>query len=175
MPRKGPGEKYNILFLCTGNSARSIFAEAIVNDVCKDKFAGFSAGSQPRGEVHPLAGAFLESQGYDPSQFRSKSWDEFAQPGAPEMDFVVTVCDQAANEQCPFWPGQPVTSHWGVPDPAKAVGNEAEIGLAFADAFRFLYNRISIFGSLPIESLDRIALQREVDAIGKTKLQDFPK
>lgn len=165
--------KFNILFLCTGNSARSVFAEAIIKEIGADRFNGFSAGSQPRGSVHPRAAALLANRGIDPSQFRSKSWDEFAGPDAPEMDFVVTVCDQAANEPCPYWPGQPMTSHWGVPDPALVEGNDAEIGLAFAEAYRVLYNRISIFISLPIESLERLSLQKKMDEIGEMRSEDF--
>lgn len=158
---------YNVLFLCSGNSARSVFAEAILNRVAGDKFKAYSAGSQPRGEIHPRTAALLESLNYDISGFRSKSWDEFAQAGAPELDFVFTVCDDAANEQCPVWPGQPMSAHWGVPDPAKAEGNETERALAFTEAYRFLFNRISAFTSLPIQSLDSLTLQKQLDAIGK--------
>ncbi len=169
-----PDGKFNILFLCTGNSARSIFAEALVNDLGRSKFHGYSAGSDPRGAIHPRAAKLLEDWGYDVSQYRSKSWDEFAEPDAPKMDFVITVCDQAASETCPIWPGQPITSHWGIPDPAQATGNDAEIVLAFSEAFRFMRNRVSIFVSLPIESLEKLTLQAKVDEIGQTKPEDFP-
>jgi len=144
---------FNVLFLCTGNSARSILAEAILNREGKGKFIGYSAGSQPKGIVHPFAVDLLKKLNHPTDQLRSKSWDAFAQPGAPEMDFVFTVCDNAANEVCPVWPGQPMTAHWGVPDPAAATGSEAEVRLAFADTFRMLSNRISIFVSLPLRSL----------------------
>lgn len=160
---------YNVLFLCTGNSARSIIAEAILNREGRGKFKAYSAGSQPKGAPHPYTLDLLKKMNYDPSQFRSKSWNEFAAPGAPELDFVFTVCDNAANEACPYWPGQPMTAHWGVPDPAAAEGTEAEMRLAFADAFRMLNNRISIFVNLPIASLDRLTLQKQLDAIGRTK------
>jgi protein-tyrosine-phosphatase len=160
---------YNVLFLCTGNSARSIIAEAILNREGRGKFKAYSAGSQPKGAPHPYTLDLLKKMNYDISQFRSKSWNEFAQPGAPELDFVFTVCDAAANETCPFWPGQPMTAHWGVPDPAAAEGTEAEIRLAFADAFRMLNNRISIFVNLPIASIDKLTLQKHLDSIGKTK------
>lgn len=157
---------YNVLFLCTGNSARSILAEAIVNREGAGRFRGFSAGSQPKGEVHPYAVDLLKRLNHDTSFARSKSWDEFALPGAPVMDFVFTVCDQAAAETCPFWPGQPMSAHWGLPDPAAAAGNEAEIRLAFSETYRMLRNRISIFVNLPIPSLDRLALQERLDDIG---------
>jgi protein-tyrosine-phosphatase len=160
---------YNVLFLCTGNSARSIIAEAILNREGRGKFKAYSAGSQPKGAPHPYTLDLLRKMNYDVSQFRSKSWNEFAQPGAPELDFVFTVCDDAANETCPFWPGQPMTAHWGVPDPAAAEGTEAEVRLAFADAFRMLNNRISIFVNLPIASIDKLSLQKQLDSIGKTK------
>jgi protein-tyrosine-phosphatase len=157
----------NVLFLCTGNSARSILAEAILNRVGKGRFRAFSAGSQPKGEVHPYALQLLGSLNHDVSFARSKSWEEFAAPGAPEMNFVFTVCDNAANEACPVWPGQPMTAHWGVPDPAAADGTEAEKHLAFAEAYRMLNNRISIFTSLPMASIDKLALQRRLDEIGQ--------
>ena len=157
---------YNVLFLCTGNSARSIIAEAIMNREGAGRFQAFSAGSQPRGTVNPHTLALLASLGFDTSGYRSKSWDEFAQPGAPALDFVFTVCDDAAGETCPVWPGQPMTAHWGVPDPAKATGTEAEIALAFADAYRMLGNRISVFLSLPMSTLDRLSLQTRLNAIG---------
>lgn len=159
-------KQYNVLFLCTGNSARSILAEAIMNRVGIGKFKAFSAGSQPKGEVHPYALALLKHLNHDVAFARSKSWDEFAVPDAPKMDFVFTVCDNAANETCPFWPGQPMTAHWGVPDPAAATGNEAEIRLAFTEAYRMLNNRISIFTNLPLSSIDRLALQEQLDEIG---------
>ena len=158
---------FNVLFLCTGNSARSILAEAILNREGKGKFVGYSAGSQPKGAVHPFASDLLKKLNHPTDQLRSKSWDEFAAAGAPEMDFVFTVCDNAASETCPVWPGQPMTAHWGVPDPAAAEGSEAERRLAFADAYRQLSNRISIFTSLPIASLDRLSLQRRLEDIGR--------
>jgi arsenate reductase len=159
---------YNVLFLCTGNSARSIIAEAILNRLGAGKFRAFSAGSHPKGTVHPYALQLLESLNHDTSSARSKDWIEFAEPGAPEMNFVFTVCDNAAAEACPVWPGQPMTAHWGVPDPAEVEGTEAEKRLAFAEAYRMLNNRISIFISLPMPSLDRLALQRRLEEIGRT-------
>jgi len=159
--------RYNVLFLCTKNSARSIIGEAILNKVGEGRFQAFSAGSHPRGEINPRVRALLERLGYDVSGARSKSWDEFAQPGAPELDFVFTVCDDAAGEECPIWPGQPMTAHWGIPDPAKAEGTDAEIALTYDDAYRMLMQRISIFTSLPIASLDRLALGRKLVEIGK--------
>ena len=164
-------QPFNALFLCTGNSARSILAEAILNRTGQGRFRAFSAGSQPKGEVHPFAIQLLQSLNHDTAFARSKSWDEFAGPGAPEMHFVFTVCDNAANESCPVWPGQPMTAHWGVPDPAAAEGTDAEKHLAFAEAYRMLKNRIDVFTSLPIASLDRLALQRRLDEIG----QNLPK
>ena len=160
---------FNVLFLCTGNSARSIMAEMILNRAGQGRFRAFSAGSQPKGQVHPYALDLLRKLDFDVSELRSKSWSEFAGPAKPALDFVFTVCDNAAAETCPVWPGQPMTAHWGVPDPAAAVGKEAEIRLAFADAFRMLSNRINIFVALPIRSLDQLALQRQLEAIGKTK------
>ena len=160
---------FNVLFLCTGNSARSIMAEAILNRDGRGKFRAFSAGSHPKGHIHPYAVDLLRKLNYNISGFRSKSWTEFARPEAPKLDFVFTVCDDAAKEVCPVWPGQPMTAHWGIPDPAAATGNEAEIRLAFADALRMLNNRISIFVSLPIRFLDKLALQKQLDSIGKTK------
>jgi protein-tyrosine-phosphatase len=160
---------FNVLFLCTGNSARSIMAETILNRAGHARFRAFSAGSHPKGNVHPYALDLLRKLGFDVGSLRSKSWNELARPGVPKLDFVFTVCDDAAAETCPVWPGQPITAHWGVPDPAAATGNEAEVRLAFADAFRMLNNRISIFVSLPIRSLDRLALQKQLDAIGKSK------
>ncbi len=162
----------NVLFLCTGNSARSVIAEAILNREGRGKFRAYSAGSQPKGQVHPYTLDLLRKLNFDVSQMRSKSWSEFATPDAPRLDFVFTVCDNAANESCPVWPGQPMTAHWGVPDPAAATGNEAEIHFAFADTFRMLNNRISIFVNLPLRSLDRLTLQRRLDAIGKAKDAD---
>ena len=161
------GNVLNVLFLCTHNSARSIIAEAIMNRLGAGRFRGFSAGSAPRGTVHPYAIGMLHQQGYDAGALRSKSWDEFAGPGAPEMDFVFTVCDNAANEVCPFWPGQPVTAHWGVPDPSAAEGNEAEKRYAFADCHLMLYQRIGVFVNLPLASLTAIALKEQVAAIGR--------
>jgi arsenate reductase (thioredoxin) len=160
---------FNVLFLCTGNSARSIMAEGILNREGRGKFRAFSAGSQPKGSVHPYALALMSKLNFDVSGFRSKSWTEFARPDAPKLDFVFTVCDNAAAETCPVWPGQPMTAHWGIPDPAAATGNDAEIHLAFADAFRMLNNRISIFVNLPLRSLDQLTLQKHLDSIGKTK------
>jgi len=165
-------QSLNVLFLCTGNSARSVMAEAILNREGRGKFRGYSAGSQPKGQVHPYTLDLLSKLNFDVSQFRSKSWSEFAKPGAPRLDFVFTVCDSAASETCPVWPGQPMTAHWGIPDPAVATGNEAEIRLAFADAFRMLNNRISIFVNLPLRSVDQLSLQRRLDAIGKTRDSD---
>lgn len=157
---------YNILFLCTGNSARSILAEALVEHWGKERFRGFSAGSFPRGAVHPLALELLDRLHLRTTGLRSKSWDEFAKPGAPTMDFVFTVCDQAAGEACPIWPGHPITAHWGVPDPAAAEGTGAERVQAFRDAYRQLEDRIKLFVALPIDKLDQMTLKREVDQIG---------
>lgn len=158
---------YNVLFLCTGNSARSIIAEAILMREGLPNFRAFSAGSQPKGQVHPQALALLKQMNHDTSFARSKDWSEFATPGAPELDFVFTVCDNAANETCPVWPGQPISAHWGVPDPAAAEGTTAEIAFAFADTYRMLNQRISIFCSLPLNSLDTLSLQRRLDEIGQ--------
>jgi arsenate reductase len=160
---------YNVLFLCTGNSARSIMAEVILNRSGQGKFRAFSAGSQPKGQVHPYALDLLRKLNYDVTGLRSKSWKEFSGPNAPNLDFVFTVCDNAAQETCPVWPGQPMTAHWGVPDPAEATGTQAEVRLAFADALRMLTNRINIFVSLPLRSLDQLTLQKQLDAVGKTK------
>lgn len=158
---------YNVLFLCTANSARSILAEAIIDKHGKGRFKGFSAGSNPGGKVNPHSIKLLEKLGHDTSFARSKSWDEFAEKGAPQMDFIFTVCDQAAAETCPIWPGHPATAHWGVPDPAAVEGTEAEIGAAFGDAYRMLERRISAFLSLPLESIDKIALKQKLGDIGK--------
>ena len=158
---------YNVLFLCTGNSARSIVAEAILNKIGAGKFRAHSAGSQPKGQVNPDTLRLLRSLGYDTSGFRSKSWTEFARPGAPSLDFVFTVCDNAAGETCPIWPGQPMTAHWGIPDPAEAKGSEAEIALAFKDTYRMLHQRIGIFVALPVQSLDRLTLQSKLKDIGR--------
>ena len=160
---------FNVLFLCTGNSARSIIAEAILNKIGAGKFRAFSAGSQPKGRIHPETLQLLHGLGYDTTVFRSKSWSEFAELGAPVMDFVFTVCDNAAGEAYPLWPGQPMTAHWGVPDPAEAKGNPAEIALAFKDAYRMLNQLISIFVALPIRSLDKLSLQKRVDEIGRAE------
>ena len=159
-------EPYNVLFLCTGNSARSIMAEAILNKVGAGKFLAYSAGSHPKGKVHPETLRLLQSLSHDTSGLRSKSWSEFADPGAPRFSFVFTVCDNAAGETCPLWPGQPMTAHWGVPDPAEATGNDAQIALAFKDAYRMLNQRIGIFTSLPLRSLDRLTLQNRLREIG---------
>lgn len=158
----------NVLFLCTHNSARSILAEAILAREGAGKFQAFSAGSSPKGAVHPMALHTLEKLNHEISDLRSKSWDEFAGSDAPKMDFVFTVCDRAAAESCPFWPGQPMTAHWGVPDPSEVQGDDAAVGLAFYDTYRMLRNRISIFVSLPMSALDSLSLQRELDAIGRT-------
>ena len=164
-----PKQSLNVLFLCTGNSARSIMAEAIMNRVGRPKFQAYSAGSMPTGQVNPHALKLLKGFNYPTGDKRSKSWEEFSGPDAPKLDFVFTVCDNAAAEVCPIWPGQPISAHWGIPDPAAAAGNDAEIGLAFADAYRMLSNRISIFVNLPLEKLDRLSLQRRLDEIGKTR------
>jgi protein-tyrosine-phosphatase len=158
---------FNVLFLCTGNSARSIMAEAILDREGKGTFKPLSAGSHPKGEVHPFTLELLQKLGHPVDGLRSKSWDEFAAPGAPKLDFVFTVCDNAAGEVCPVWPGQPMTAHWGVSDPALVESSEAERRLAFADAYRMLRNRITAFVSLPVASLDRLSLQRKLADIGK--------
>jgi protein-tyrosine-phosphatase len=162
-----PQQPYNVLFLCTGNSARSIIAEAILNKVGAGKFVAYSAGSQPKGQVNPHTIQLLQSLGYETSGLRSKSWHEFAKPGAPPLDFAFTVCDNAAGETCPVWPGQPMTAHWGVPDPAEAQGTPAEVALAFKDSYRMLNQRIGIFVALPIHSLDQLSLQRRLQDIGR--------
>ena len=167
-------DPFNVLFLCTGNSARSILAEAILRKDGGGRFNAFSAGSFPRPDVHPMSLELLAEHGYPTEGLRSKTWDEFAKPGAPKMDFVFTVCDQAAAEPCPIWPGQPMSAHWGVPDPAAATGTEAEIAFAFSDAYRMLRNRISIFVNLPMAQLDRLSLQKELDRIGQTQNDTTP-
>jgi arsenate reductase len=159
---------YNVLFLCTGNSARSILAEALLNHWGKGRFHAFSAGSFPKGAVHPIALEQLSAAKLPTAGLRSKSWSEFAAPGAPVMDFVFTVCDQAAAEVCPVWPGQPMTAHWGVPDPAVVEGSEAELRRAFRDAYLTLEARIKLFTSLRVAALDRLSLKRRVDEIGET-------
>jgi protein-tyrosine-phosphatase len=169
MSRAAERTPYNVLFLCTGNSARSVMAEAILNQAGQGKFRAFSAGSQPKGQIHPYTLDLLRKLHFDVSGMRSKSWLEFSQTDSPKLDFVFTVCDDAAGETCPYWPGQPMTAHWGIPDPAAATGNQAEIRLAFADTFRMLTNRINIFVSLPLAKIDRLSLQQRLDAIGKTK------
>ena len=158
---------FNVLFLCTGNSARSIIAEAILDRIGAGTFTANSAGGQPTGRVHPETIRLLEGLGYETARFRSKSWGEFARPGTPPLDFVFTVCDNAAGEACPVWPGQPMTAHWGIPDPAAAVGSPAEVALAFRDAYRMLHRRIGIFASLPLRSLDQLSLQAKLKEIGR--------
>jgi arsenate reductase (thioredoxin) len=158
---------YNVLFLCTGNSARSILAEVLIEHWGKRRFKGHSAGSFPKGAVHPMALDLLEKLHLPARGLRSKSWNEFAQPGAPVMDFVFTVCDQAAGEACPVWPGNPVTAHWGVPDPAAVEGTDAEQRKVFRDAYITLENRIKLLVALPIDKLDRLAIKRNVDEIGR--------
>jgi arsenate reductase len=173
-PQSNGNKIYTVLFLCTGNSARSIMAEAILNRAGHGRFRAFSGGSHPKGQVHPHALDLLRKLNFDVSDLRSKSWTEFSVEGAPGLDFVFTVCDDAASEVCPVWPGQPMTAHWGVPDPAAATGNEAEIRVAFSETFRMLSNRINIFLSLPLRSLDALSLKSRLDAIGKTKEADDP-
>lgn len=165
---------YNVLFLCTGNSARSIFGERLIERWGGGRFRGFSAGSHPKGEVHPLALEILRRNNYLTDGLRSKDWAEFAEPGAPQMDFVFTVCDRAAAEVCPVWPGQPMTAHWGVADPAAVEGDELTRIMAFRRAFAELQNRISIFVNLPFASLDRLKLQKRLDEIGQIQLEDAP-
>ena len=159
----------NVLFLCTGNSARSIMGEVVLNRLGRGKFKGYSAGSHPAGAVNPIALQVLQQAHYDISGLRSKSWDEFAQAGAPKLDFVFTVCDDAAKEVCPIWPGQPMTAHWGLPDPVKAQGSDAERHLAFADSLRMMTNRIGIFVSLPFDKLSKLSLQKQLDEIGQSQ------
>jgi protein-tyrosine-phosphatase len=168
MRNEKPDHAFNVLFLCTGNSARSILAEAILNKIGGGKFVAHSAGSQPKGAVHPQALGLLQRLGYPIEGLRSKSWDEFAVAGAPHLDFVFTVCDNAADEVCPVWRGQPMTAHWGVPDPAAAAGSDAQITAAFRDAFLTLQRRIELFANLPVRSLDRMALKKRLDEIGTT-------
>jgi arsenate reductase (thioredoxin) len=163
---------HNVLFLCTGNSARSIIAEAILSREGLGRFRSFSAGSLPKGEVHPAALRLLGQLNYDTIGLRSKSWDEFAAAGAPELDFVFTVCDNAAGEVCPVWPGQPMTAHWGLPDPAAVEGTDAEIAAAFADTYRMLKNRVSVFAALPFDAIDSLSLQRRLTDIGKARDAD---
>jgi arsenate reductase (thioredoxin) len=161
-------QPYEVLFLCTGNSARSILAESILNRAGAGRFKAYSAGSAPTGKVNPFALQLLEGLGYPLDGLRSKSWDAFAQDGAPEFDFIVTVCDNAAGEVCPIWPGKPMRAHWGIADPAAAAGSDTEIALAFADAYRMLRNRVTLFVNLPIDKLDRMSLKRRLDDIGQT-------
>ena len=165
---------YNVLFLCTGNSCRSIIAEALMNHLGAGRFRAWSAGSYPTGKVNPNALALLQKFNHDTSGFRSKSWDEFSRetnPDAPELDFIFTVCDDAAGEVCPWWPGHPVTAHWGMPDPAHATGSDAEIALVFADTYRMLSDRISRFVDLPLAELDQMSLQKKLDEIGAAQAQ----
>ena len=164
-----PDRVYNVLFLCTGNSARSVLAEAILNRAGKGRFRGFSAGSQPKTQVNPHTLNLLRHLGYDTSALRSKSWHEFAVADAPPLDFVFTVCDNAAGETCPFWPGQPMTAHWGIPDPAAAEGSDAEIAVAFSDAYRMLERRIHLFLALPIDKLDMMVLSKRLKDIGASE------
>jgi arsenate reductase len=158
--------RYNVLFLCTGNSARSILAEAILNKKGFPNFTAYSAGSHPKGAVHPAALRILEAAKFPTSAFRSKPWDEFAQPDSPKLDFVFTVCDNAAGEVCPVWPGQPMTAHWGIPDPAAVEGTTEQVDKAFREAYIQLDRRISLFLSLPLHSLDKLAIKKEIDNIG---------
>ena len=162
----------NVLIVCTGNSARSILAESLINHWGRGRFRGYSAGSQPRGTVHPVALELLRQMKMPTEGLRSKSWDEFARPGAPEFDFIFTVCDNAANETCPAYPGQALRAHWGVADPALETGSQTDQWLAFREAFRELESRIRIFTSLPLESLDRASLQKRLDDIGKSRADE---
>jgi arsenate reductase len=161
-------DPYDVMFLCTGNSARSILAEALLNRIGGDRFVAYSAGSHPKGQVHPLAIELLQAQGFPTETLRSKSWNEFACADAPKMDFIVTVCDSAAAESCPVWPGHPMTAHWGIPDPAAVEGLIEVRRKAFRDAFLAMRSRIRLFVSLQIATLDRMSLKRELDAIGRT-------
>ncbi|HEY8698360.1 MAG TPA: arsenate reductase ArsC [Rhizomicrobium sp.] len=163
-----PSRSYNVLFLCTGNSARSLLAEALLNKTGAGKFVAYSAGSHPTGRVNPNALALLKRLDFPTEDLRSKSWDEFAAAGAPPLDFVFTVCDNAANEVCPVWPGQPMTAHWGVPDPAAVRGDEEKIAHAFRGAFLLLQRRIELFANLPVDKLDRLSLKRRLDDIGRS-------
>lgn len=158
---------YNVLFLCTGNSARSVIAEAILNKIGEGRFRAYSAGSQPKGAVNPNTLRLLEERGYDISGFRSKSWEEFAKPGAPKFDFIFTVCDSAAGEACPAWPGHPMTAHWGIPDPAEAAGSPEKVAQAFREAYSMLEQRIGAFTSLPLTALDPHSLKSHLREIGR--------
>ena len=160
-------EPYKVLFLCTGNSARSIMAEALLNYWGRGRFRAYSAGSRPRGEVHPLTLEVLERSHLPAADARSKSWSEFSAPGSPRLDFVFTVCGNAAKEQCPYWPGQPMTAHWGIPDPAAVKGTEEQVRKAFREAFFLLDRRISLFLNLPLSTMERLALKKELDDIGR--------
>lgn len=162
-----PDKTFNILFLCTGNTARSILAEGIVRKIGAGKFNAFSAGSQPKGNVNPLALKVLAAHGFPADGYRSKSWEEFSRPDAPKMDFIVTVCDSAAGESCPLWPGQPVTAHWGIEDPAAVTGTDIEKERAFEQAFRFMLRRVEAFAALPVASLDAMRLRAEMRRIGR--------
>jgi arsenate reductase len=162
-----PDRIYKVLFLCTGNSARSVLAEAILNKIGAGKFRAYSAGSQPKGQVNPNTLRLLGRLGYDTAPFRSKSWSEFAQPTAPDLDFVFTVCDDAAGETCPVWPGKPISAHWGIPDPAATTGTDSQISLAFTDAYRMLERRIQAFAALPIAALDSMTLRSKLRDIGQ--------
>ena len=163
-----PERRYNVLFLCTGNSARSILAEAILNRVGAERFKAYSAGSHPKGAVNPHALDLLKRLDYDVAQFRSKAWDEFTGADAPRLDFVITVCDNAAGETCPVWPGQPMSAHWGLPDPAAVEGSTVEKAVAFAETYRMLNNRIGAFANLKLSGLDRLSLQHRMNEIGKS-------
>jgi protein-tyrosine-phosphatase len=169
MKTQQPDRPYHVLFLCTGNSARSILGEAILNRIGAGKFKAWSAGSDPKGQVNPHTIALLQRLGYPTGGLRSKSWSEFTGSDAPALDFVFTVCDNAANEVCPVWPAQPMTAHWGIPDPAAIEVSDEDIAFAFREAFTMLQRRIGIFASLPVESLDRMSLQRRLDEIGKDR------
>lgn len=160
---------YNVLILCTGNSARSILGEAVFNNEGGGKFMAYSAGSRPAGQPNPFAIDLLRREGIDTGFARSKSWDEFALPDAPKMDFIITVCDNAAAEECPYWPGAPVSAHWGLPDPAAVTGSDAEKALAFADTYRALTRRVQAFAALPIVTLDALSLKKELTQIGQTE------
>lgn len=162
---------YNVLFLCTGNSARSILAEAILQSEGKGRFNAYSAGSNPAGKVHPYSLDLLKIMGHPIDNLRSKNWDEFSTADAPRLDFVFTVCDNAAGETCPVWPGQPITAHWGIPDPAAVIGSEAEKRAAFTEAYRMLFNRISLFLALPLDSIDKMSLQNRLVEIGAEKVE----